>query len=83
MQNFPRNGPTVPIANLSISGWFDRLVARKFDRSRFRHPAGRPQVDEAVEDLAVQMAQENPAWGQDPIVGALRNVGTAPAFGIC
>jgi len=59
----------------TILGWFRKLVASKFDGSRFRHSVGRPRVDEAVENLVVQMAQENPTWGYDRIVGALANVG--------
>src|SRR5437667_8951380 len=59
----------------TILAWFRKLVARKFDGSRFRHSVGRPRVDEAGENLVVQMAQENPTWGYDRIVGALANVG--------
>jgi putative transposase len=49
----------------TILGWFRKLVARKFDGWRLRRSLGRPGVDEAVEDLVVQMAQENPTWGYD------------------
>jgi len=59
----------------TILGWFRKPVARKFDGSRFRHSVGRPRVDEAVETLVIKMAQENPTWGYDRIVGALANVG--------
>jgi putative transposase len=59
----------------TILGWYRKLVANKFDGSRFRHSAGRPRVDEETERLVVQMAQENPTWGYDRIVGALANLG--------
>jgi hypothetical protein len=59
----------------TILGWFRTLVAGKFDVSRFGRAVGRPRVDEAVKDSVVQMAQENPTWGYDRIVGALANVG--------
>lgn len=59
----------------TILGWFRKLVAHKFDGSRFRHSVGRPPVDKATEALVVQMARENPTWGYDRIVGALANVG--------
>lgn len=59
----------------TILGWFRKLVARKFDGSRFWCSVGRPRMDEALEDLVVQMAQGNPTWGYDRIVGALANVG--------
>ena len=61
----------------TILRWFRKLVARKFDGSRFRQSIGRPRVDQAVEALIVRMAQENPGWGYDRIVGALSNLGHA------
>jgi hypothetical protein len=59
----------------TILGWYRKLIANKFDGSRFRHSAGRPRVDEETEGLVVQMAKENPTWGYDRIVGALANLG--------
>src|SRR5664279_6447513 len=59
----------------TILGWYGKLIANKFDGSRFRHSAGRPRVDEETEGLVVQMAKENPTWGYDRIVGALANLG--------
>src|SRR5664279_3533325 len=53
----------------TILGWYGKLIANKFDGSRFRHSAGRPRVDEETEGLVVQMAKENPTWGYDRIVG--------------
>jgi len=53
----------------TILRWFRKLVARKFDGSRFRQSIGRPRVDQVVEALIVRMAQENPTWGYDRIVG--------------
>ena len=59
----------------TILGWYRKLVANKFDGSRFRRSAGRPRVEEEMERLVVQMAKENPTWGYDRIVGALANLG--------
>ena len=59
----------------TILGWYRKLIANKFDGSKFRQRAGRPRVDEEIERLVVQMAKENPSWGYDRIVGALRNLG--------
>ena len=59
----------------TILRWFRKLVARKFDGSRLRPTVGRPRIDPAIENLIVRMARENPAWGYDRIVGALRNLG--------
>jgi hypothetical protein len=36
--------------------------------------AGRPRVEQAIEDLVVRMARENRSWGYDRIAGALANL---------
>src|ERR1019366_104408 len=59
----------------TILGWYRKLVANKFDGSRFRRSAGRPRVEEETERLVVRMAKENPGWGYDRIVGAMANLG--------
>src|SRR5258708_5478393 len=59
----------------TILGWYRKLIANKFDGSRFRRSVGRPKVDQETERLVVQMARENPSWGYDRIVGALANLG--------
>jgi hypothetical protein len=55
----------------TILGWYRKLIANKFDGSKFRRSVGRPKVDQETECLVVQMARENPSWGYDRIVGAL------------
>ena len=59
----------------TILGWYRKLIANKFDGSRFRRRVGRPRINEETERLVVQMAKENPNWGYDRIVGALTNLG--------
>ena len=59
----------------TILGWYRKLIAKKFDGSRFRQRVGRPRIAEEIERLVVQMAKENPSWGYDRIVGALANLG--------
>jgi transposase len=59
----------------TILGWYRKLIARKFDGSKFRQRAGRPKVQPDIENLVVRMARENPGWGYDRIVGALANLG--------
>src|SRR5215472_6411762 len=59
----------------TILRWFRKLVARKFDGSACRQSVGRPRVEKTIEDLMVRMAQENPSWGYDRMVGALANLG--------
>src|SRR6516162_8494880 len=55
--------------------WYRKLIAHKFDRSKFHKSSGRPRVDEETERLVVRMAKENPGWGYDRIVGAMANLG--------
>src|SRR5215470_10998497 len=59
----------------TILRWFRKLVARKCDGSACRQSVGRPRVEKTIEDLIVRMAQENPSWGYDRMVGALANLG--------
>ena len=40
----------------TILGWYRKLIANKFDGSRFRRRVGRPKVDEEVERLVLRMA---------------------------
>lgn len=60
----------------TILGWYRKLVANKFDGSRFRRSAGRPRVEEETERLVVQMAKENPpgamiaSWVPWPILAS-------------
>jgi putative transposase len=55
--------------------WYRKLIADKFDGSKFRKSQGRPRVDEETERLVVRMAKENPGWGYDRIVRAMANLG--------
>ena len=55
----------------TLLAWYRKLIANKFDGSKFRKSWGRPRVDE----LVVRMAKENPGWGYDRIVGAIANLG--------
>ena len=59
----------------TILAWYRRLIAKKFDGSKFRSYPGRPRISREVTDLILQMAKENSGWGYDRIVGALANLG--------
>ena len=43
----------------TILGWHRRRVAKQFDGSRNRSPAGRPNTDNSIEELILKMAREN------------------------
>src|SRR3977135_3246989 len=59
----------------TILAWYRRLIARKFDGSKFRTSPGRPGITPEAEALIVRFARENSGWGYDRIVGALANLG--------
>jgi hypothetical protein len=59
----------------TILAWHRKLVAQKFDGSKYRKASGRPTIDQELEALVVRMARENRSWGYDGIVGALANLG--------
>ncbi|MEO8663496.1 MAG: helix-turn-helix domain-containing protein [Bryobacteraceae bacterium] len=61
----------------TILAWYRRLIARKFDGSKFRTSPGRPPIARDVEALIVRFARQNSGWGYDRIVGALANLGHA------
>src|SRR2546422_53964 len=59
----------------TLLAWYRKLIANKFNGSKFRKSWGRPRVDEEIERWVVRMAKENPGWGYDRIVGAMANLG--------
>src|ERR1039457_2163094 len=59
----------------TILGWYRKLIANKFDGSRFRGSAGRPRVDAETERLVVQMVRIPPgamiaSWVPWPILAS-------------
>ena len=63
------------VKSVTLLGWYRRLIARKFDGFRSRRYPGRPSIDHEIEQWVVRMAQDNPDWGYDLIVGAMANLG--------
>src|ERR1022692_5183294 len=61
----------------TILAWYRRLIARKFDGSKFRTSPGRPRIAPEVEALMVRFARENRRWGYGPSGGALAHLGRA------
>ena len=59
----------------TILEWFRKLVAKKFDGSRFRKTVGRPRIDHELEAIVLKFVAENPSWGYDRVVVALSNLG--------
>ena len=60
----------------TILRWHRELVAKKWDYSdRREKKRGRPRIRQAIVDLTVKFANENPSWGYDRIRGELAKVG--------
>lgn len=53
--------------------WFRNLVALKWTYKRKAGPGSR--IDSDVEKLVLKMLAENPKWGSERVVGALKNLG--------
>jgi putative transposase len=58
----------------AILHWYRRLVAKKYEGSKTRHP-GRPSTKPDIAALVVRMATENPTWGYTRIRGGLKRLG--------
>jgi putative transposase len=59
----------------TILRWHRLLIARKWDYSARRKSPGRPPTSQAIAELTIRFARENPTWGYDRIEGALANLG--------
>lgn len=54
--------------------WHRELVRRKWTQER-ANKGSRPQINQAVEDLIIRLAQENSRWGYGKIEGELLKLG--------
>jgi putative transposase len=58
----------------TLLAWHRRLIAKKYDGSRYRTP-GRPKTLAEISELVVRMAEENRTRGYRRIQGAIANLG--------
>ena len=59
----------------TILAWYRKLIAEKFDGSKYRRYPGRPSASQEITKLVLRLARENTGWGYDRIAGALHNLG--------
>jgi putative transposase len=58
----------------TVLAWHRALVRRKWTFAS-QNRGGRPRTDQALEDLILRLAKENPRWGYGKIEGELRKLG--------
>ena len=51
----------------TIMRWYRKLIAEKYDGSRNRTYAGRPQIRQEIADLVIRFKEDNPRWGYKKI----------------
>ncbi len=67
-------GEVFTVTPATVLAWHRRLVTRKWDYTRRRHP-GRPSTAAAIRKLVIRMATENPTWGHRRVQGELVRLG--------
>ena len=56
----------------TLLAWHRRLITRKWS---YPNQTGRPRTNQAIRDLVLQLAQDNPAWGYRRVHGELSRLG--------
>ena len=51
----------------TIIGWYQKLIAEKYDGSQNRKAVGRPHIAEEIVYLVIRFKRENPRWGYKKI----------------
>ncbi len=51
----------------TIIGWYNKLIAEKYDGSKNRTSPGRPKLNSEIVHLVIRFKEENPRWGYKKI----------------
>ncbi len=59
----------------TIIGWYNKLIAEKYDGSQNRGKVGRPQITPEIIDLVIKFKKENLRWGYQKITDQIEYLG--------
>ncbi len=59
----------------TIMGWYNKLIAHKYDGSQHRTSPGRPHLSQEITDLVIRFKKENPRWGYEKIADQIVYLG--------
>jgi putative transposase len=59
----------------TVIGWYNKLIAQKYDGMYNRGKVGRPQVTTEIIELIIKFKKENPRWGYDKITDQIIYLG--------
>jgi len=59
----------------TIIGWYNKLIAQKYDGSHNRTKPGRPQITNEIVNLVIRFKEENPRWGYQKITDQIVYLG--------
>lgn len=59
----------------TILGWFNKLIAQKYNGSQNRSKVGRPQISHEIAQLVIKFKKENLRWGYQKITDQIIYIG--------
>ena len=66
---------TVLFTGDTVIGWYNKLIAKKYNGSCNRGKVGRPQLSIEVINLVIKFKKENPRWGYQKITDQIEYLG--------
>lgn len=59
----------------TIIGWYNKLIAQKYNGCENHNKIGRPQISQAIVNWVIQFKKENPRWGYQKITDQIVYLG--------
>ena len=66
---------TVLFTPNTIIGWYNKLIAQKYNGNANRNKVGRPQISLEIVNWVIQFKKENPRWGYQKITDQIIYLG--------